>query len=109
MWRCRFLYAVIRTGGKQYKVQEGEVLKLEKLAAEVGETVEFDQILAVKTDGELKIGTPYVEGAKVTAKVLEQGKGKKIVVFKYKPKKNYRRKQGHRQPFTSVRIEKIDF
>jgi len=108
MWRCRFLYAVIRTGGKQYKVQEGEVLKLEKLAAEVGETVEFDQILAVKTDGELKIGTPYVEGAKVTAKVLEQGKGKKIVVFKYKPKKNYRRKQGHRQPFTSVRIEKID-
>lgn len=102
------MYAVIRTGGKQYKVQEGEVLKLEKLAAEVGETVEFDQVLAVKTDGELKIGTPYVEGAKVTAKVLEQGKGKKIVVFKYKPKKNYRRKQGHRQPFTSVRIEKID-
>ncbi len=102
------MYAVIRTGGKQYKVQEGDVLKLEKLAAEVGETVEFDQVLAVKTDGELKIGTPYVEGAKVTAKVLGQGKGKKIVVFKYKPKKNYRRKQGHRQPFTSVRIEKID-
>jgi len=109
MWRCRRLYAVIRTGGKQYKVQEGDVLKLEKLAAEIGDTVEFDQVLAVKTDGELKIGTPYVEGAKVTAKVLEQGKGKKIVVFKYKPKKNYRRKQGHRQPFTSVRIEKIVF
>ncbi|MGE5544798.1 MAG: 50S ribosomal protein L21 [Bacillota bacterium] len=103
------MYAVIKTGGKQYRVQEGEVLKLEKLAADTGETVEFDQVLAVKTDDGLKIGTPYVEGARVQGKVLGQGKAKKIVVFKYKPKKNYRKKQGHRQPFTSVRIEKIMF
>ena len=101
------MYAVIRTGGKQYKVQEGDVLKLEKLAAEIGETVEFDQVLAVKTNGELKIGAPYVEGARVTAKVLGQGKAKDCSVDK--PKKNYRKKQGHRQPFTSVRIEKIVF
>lgn len=101
------LYAIIKTGGKQYKVQEGEVLKLEKLSADIGETVEFDQVLALKTEDELKVGTPYVEGARVQGKVLGQGKGKKITVFKYKPKKNYRKKQGHRQPFTSVRIEKI--
>jgi len=103
------LYAVIKTGGKQYRVQEGEVLKLEKLAADTGETVEFDQVLAVKTDDGLKVGAPYVEGARVQGKVLGQGKAKKIIVFKYKPKKNYRKKQGHRQPFTSVRIEKIMF
>jgi large subunit ribosomal protein L21 len=103
------LYAVIKTGGKQYRVQEGEVLKLEKLAADVGETVEFDQVLALKTEDELKVGTPYVEGATVQGTVLGQGKAKKIIVFKYKPKKNYRKKQGHRQPFTSVRIEKIMF
>ncbi len=103
------MYAVIKTGGKQYRVQEGEVLKLEKLAADIGETVEFDQVLALKTEDELKVGTPYVEGAKVQGKVLGQGKAKKIIVFKYKPKKNYRKKQGHRQPFTSVRIEKIMF
>ncbi|MGI6549963.1 MAG: 50S ribosomal protein L21 [Syntrophomonadales bacterium] len=103
------MYAVIKTGGKQYRVQEGEVLKLEKLAADVGETVEFDQVLALKTEDELKVGTPYVEGATVQGTVLGQGKAKKIIVFKYKPKKNYRKKQGHRQPFTSVRIEKIMF
>jgi large subunit ribosomal protein L21 len=103
------LYAVIKTGGKQYRVQEGEVLKLEKLPADVGETVEFDQVLALKNDDGLKVGAPYVEGARVQGKVLGQGKGKKITVFKYKPKKNYRKKQGHRQPFTSVRIEKIMF
>lgn len=103
------MYAVIKTGGKQYRVQEGEVLKLEKLAADTGETVEFDQVLAVKTDDGLKVGAPYVEGARVQGKVLGQGKAKKIIVFKYKPKKNYRKKQGHRQPFTSVRIEKIMF
>ena len=103
------MYAVIKTGGKQYRVQEGEVLKLEKLPADVGETVEFDQVLALKNDDGLKVGAPYVEGARVQGKVLGQGKGKKITVFKYKPKKNYRKKQGHRQPFTSVRIEKIMF
>jgi len=103
------LYAVIKTGGKQYRVQVGETLRLEKLDAEVGETVAFDQVLALKTEEGLKVGTPLVEGAKVEARVLSQGKAKKIIVFKYKPKKNYRRKQGHRQPFTSVRIEKIVF
>lgn len=103
------MYAVIKTGGKQYRVQEGEVLKLEKLAADVGETVEFDQVLALKNDDGLKVGAPYVEGVRVQGKVLGQGKAKKIIVFKYKPKKNYRKKQGHRQPFTSVRIEKIMF
>lgn len=103
------MYAVIKTGGKQYRVQVGETLRLEKLDAEVGETVAFDQVLALKTEEGLKVGTPLVEGAKVEARVLSQGKAKKIIVFKYKPKKNYRRKQGHRQPFTSVRIEKIIF
>lgn len=103
------MYAVIKTGGKQYRVQEGEVLKVEKLAADVGETVELDQVLALKTGDDLKIGTPLVEGAKVQAKVLAQGKAKKIIVFKYKPKKNYRKKQGHRQSYTSLRIEKIMF
>lgn len=103
------MYAVIKTGGKQYRVQVGETLRLEKLDAEVGETVAFDQVLALKTEEGLKVGTPLVEGAKVEARVLSQGKAKKIIVFKYKPKKNYRRKQGHRQPFTSVRIEKIVF
>ncbi len=103
------MYAVIKTGGKQYRVQEGKVLKIEKLAADVGETIKFDEVLLLKTDDGLKVGTPFVEGVEVEAKVLAQGKARKIVVFKYKPKKNYRKKQGHRQPFTSVRIEKISF
>lgn len=101
------MYAVIETGGKQYRVQEGEILTVEKLSAEVGETVEFDQILAVKTDDVFKLGSPLVVGAKVQAKVLEQGKDKKVIVYKYKPKKNYHKKQGHRQPFTRIKIEKI--
>jgi len=102
------MYAVIETGGKQYRVQEGDVLKVEKLALEVGETVEFNRVLTVANEGELKIGRPLVEGAKVVAKVLEQAKSKKIIVFKYKAKANYRRKQGHRQPFTRIAIEKIE-
>ncbi len=101
------MYAIIETGGKQYKVAEGDVIFVEKLDAEVEATYTFDKVLAVGGD-ETKIGAPVVEGASVTAKVLKQGKDKKVIVFKYKPKKNYRRKQGHRQPYTKVQIEKIN-
>lgn len=101
------MYAVIETGGKQYRVQEGDVVFVEKLNAEEGETVNFDKILIVSKEGELLTGKPYVEGVSVEGSVLEQGKAKKIIVFKYKPKKNYKRKLGHRQPFTKVKIEKI--
>lgn len=102
------MYAVIKTGGKQYRVQEGDILRVEKLKAEEGQTFEFDEVLAVSKDDGLTVGTPYVEGAKVEAKVLGQGKDKKIIVFKYKAKKNYRKKQGHRQPFTEIQITKIN-
>ena len=101
------MYAVIKTGGKQYVVREGDVLRVEKLDAEEGANITFDEVLAVGHDDGLKVGTPVVEGAKVEAKVLKHGKGKKIIVFKYKPKKNYRKKQGHRQPYTEVQISKI--
>lgn len=102
------MYAILTTGGKQYKVQEGDVIYVEKLAADVETTVELDNVLAVSKDGELVIGKPVVEGAKVVAKVLAQGKAKKIIVFKYKRKKDYRRKQGHRQQYTKLQIEKIN-
>ena len=103
------MYAVLVTGGKQYKVSEGDVLYVEKLNAEVDSSIEFDNILFVsKSDGELVVGKPVVEGAKVTAKVLSQGKNKKIIVFKYKRKLDYRKKQGHRQPYTKLQIEKIE-
>ena len=98
--------AIIETGGKQYKVAEGDVLFIEKLDAEAGEGVVFDKVLALLGD-EAKIGTPVVEGAKVDATIVKNGKGKKIMIFKYKPKKNYRRRQGHRQPYTKVQIGKI--
>lgn len=100
------MYAIIETGGKQYRVEEGQSLKVEKLAAEVGDSVTFDQVLLVGGD-ELNVGQPYVDGAKVTASVLEQGKNKKIVVGKFKAKKGYRRKRGHRQPYTMVKVESI--
>lgn len=102
------MYAVLLTGGKQYRVQEGDVLFVEKLNAEVDSTVELTEVLAVAKDGEIKVGAPVVEGAKVVAKVLAQGKAKKVVVFKYKRKKDYRRKNGHRQPYTKIVIEKIE-
>jgi len=102
------MYAVLTTGGKQYRVQEGDVLFVEKLNAEVDSTVELTEVLAVAKDGEIKVGAPVVEGAKVVAKVLAQGKSKKVVVFKYKRKKDYRRKNGHRQPYTKIVIEKIE-
>jgi large subunit ribosomal protein L21 len=102
------MYAIIQTGGKQYRVEEGSVLEVELLPAEVGTEVGFDHVLAVKKENRLEVGQPYLDGAVVRAKVLDHGKGKKIIVFKYKAKKNYRRKQGHRQPFTRVLIEKIE-
>lgn len=102
------MYAVLTTGGKQSRVQEGDVLFVEKLNAEVDSTVELTEVLAVAKDGEIKVGAPVVEGAKVVAKVLAQGKAKKVVVFKYKRKKDYRRKNGHRQPYTKIVIEKIE-
>ncbi len=101
------MYAVIKTGGKQYQVQEGDLLKVEKLNAEVGTKVTFDEVLLVSGD-DMKIGQPVVEGAKVTASVENHGKAKKIIVGKFKAKKNYKKKQGHRQPFTLVKIEAIE-
>ncbi len=103
------MYAVLVTGGKQYRVSEGDVIYVEKLTAEVDSTIELDNILVVnKENGETVFGKPLVDGAKVTAKVVAQGKGKKIVVFKYKRKKDYRKKQGHRQPYTKLQIEAIN-
>ena len=102
------MYAFIKTGGKQYRVQEGDSIFVEKLAADVDSEVVFDQVLAVVNDGDVKVGAPVVEGAKVTAKVLEQGNQKKIRIFKYKAKSNYRRRMGHRQPYTKVTIENIE-
>ncbi len=101
------MYAIVESGGKQYKVSQGDVIRLEKLVVEPGEIVKFDQVLALGDEDKLQIGTPYVDKASVSAKVLEHGKARKIIVFKYKAKKNYRRKQGHRQPFTKVVIEDI--
>lgn len=104
-----FMYAVVVTGGKQYRVSEGDVLYVEKLNAEVDSTVELNDVLAVSKDGgELTIGKPVVEGASVSCKVLAQGKAKKVLVFKYKRKLDYRKKQGHRQPFTKLMVEKIN-
>ena len=100
------MYAIIATGGKQYRVSEGDVLYIEKIDAEVDSTVSFDALL-VENEGEVKVGTPVVEGVKVEGKVVGQIRGEKIIVFKYKAKKNYRRKQGHRQPYTKVEITKI--
>lgn len=101
------MYAVIETGGKQYKVSEGDVIFVEKLGVEEGEAVTFDKVLVVADGEDVKVGAPVVEGAKVEAKVVKNGKAKKIYVFKMKRKKNYRRKKGHRQPFTKVEISKI--
>jgi large subunit ribosomal protein L21 len=102
------MYAVIRTGGKQYRVASGQVLKVERLAGEVGATIAFDQVLMVGDgDDEPRIGAPLVDGAQVTAEVLEQGKAPKVIVFKKKRRKNYRRKRGHRQLQTVLRIRDI--
>ena len=100
------MYAIIATGGKQYRVSEGDVIYIENIDAQVDSTVSFD-VLLMGNDGDVKIGTPVVEGVKVEGKVVGQIRGEKIVVYKYKSKKNYRRKQGHRQPYTKVQITKI--
>ena len=101
-------YAVIETGGKQYHIKEGDTVFIEKLPVEADETITFDNILAITKDENTKIGTPYIKGAVVEATVVKNGKSKKIIVYKMHPKKGYRRKQGHRQPYTKVRIEKIE-
>ena len=101
------MYAVLLTGGKQYRVQEGDVIYVEKLNAEVDSTIELTEVLAVSNGETLTVGAPVVEGAKVVAKVAAQGKAKKVIVYKYKAKKNYRRTQGHRQPYTKVEIKSI--
>lgn len=102
------MYAIIETGGKQYRVQEGDTVFIEKLGLDEGESVSFDKVVAVGKDDGFVAGTPYVDGAKVTAKILKNGKGKKVIVFKYKAKKNYRRKKGHRQPYTKEKKKKIE-
>jgi large subunit ribosomal protein L21 len=104
----RNMYAVVATGGKQYKVAEGDILRVEKLAGDIGSEIAFENVL-VFSDGEnVKIGQPAVDGVTVHGQIVAQGKSKKIIVFKYKRRKRYRRKQGHRQPFTAVRIDRIE-
>ena len=102
------MYAVIETGGKQYKVQDGDVIFVEKLDVESEAKYVFDKVVAVVADDGIKVGAPYVEGATVEANVVKNGKAKKVIVYKMKPKKNYRRKQGHRQPYTKVQITAIN-
>lgn len=102
------MYAIFKTGGKQYRVVEGDSITVEKLEAAEGDTVTFEEVLTVVNDADVKIGTPTVTGAKITAKVEKQDKAKKILIFKYKAKSNYRRRQGHRQPYTKIKIEKIE-
>ena len=101
------MYAIIATGGKQYKVEEGDVIKVEKLGVDAGQTVTFDQVLAVN-NGELQIGCPTVSGATVSATVEKEGKGRKVIVYKYKRKTGYHKKNGHRQLYTQVKIDKIN-
>ena len=101
------MYAIIESCGKQYKVAEGDVVFFEKLDAEEGKKVTFDKVILVSEEGKVQVGNPYVKGIKVEGKVVSHGKGKKILVYKYKAKKNYRRTQGHRQPYTKVEITKI--
>lgn len=101
------MYAVIETGGKQYRVAQGDTIFVEKLNVEEGQEVVLDRVLLVSQNGDTKVGAPYVQGAKVVAEAVKQGKGKKILVFKYKAKKNYRKKRGHRQPYTKLEIKSI--
>ncbi len=104
------MYAIVQTGGKQYKVSPGDVIRVEKLDVEEGQTTELSSVLAVtRDDGQVVVGTPFIAGAKVKATVLQHGKADKVLVFKYKSKANYRRRHGHRQPFTRVKIDEIAF
>jgi large subunit ribosomal protein L21 len=101
------MYAIIETGGKQYRVENGDVLDVEKLDVEAGDKVVFDKVLVISDENGIKVGKPYVDGAVVDAECVENGKGKKVIIFKYKSKKDYRKKQGHRQPYTRVEIKAI--
>ena len=101
------MHAIIETGGKQYKVAEGDTLFIEKLPQEAGEAVTFDKVLAIVDGDKATFGTPVVSGAKVEASIVKNGKGKKVMIFKYNPKKGYRKRQGHRQPYTKVTVGKI--
>ena len=102
------MYAVIETGGKQYKVSEGDVIYIEKLDVEAGADVSFDKVLLIGEGSDVKVGAPVVDGVSVAAKVIKNDKAKKVIVYKYKPKKGYHKKQGHRQPYTKVEITKIN-
>ncbi len=101
------MYAVLSTGGKQYKVEEGDVVRIEKIPGEVGTPVSFDKVLMLSNGEKVRVGTPLLEGISVNGHIIEQDKTRKILVFKYKRRKHYRRKQGHRQPFTAVKIDRI--
>ncbi len=101
------MYAVIETGGKQYKVQEGDVITIEKLNVSAGDDIAFDKVLVLNDGKKVQVGTPIIESAKVFGTVVENGKGQKVIIFKYKSKKDYRKKQGHRQPYTMVKIESL--
>ena len=103
------MYAVFTTGGKQYKVQEGDVIYVEKLGTSEGEKVSFDTVLAIQGDDGLKVGAPFVEGAKIEASVIKNDKAKKITIIKYKSKKNEKKKMGHRQPYSKISIDKVVF
>ncbi|HAG04830.1 MAG TPA: 50S ribosomal protein L21 [Lachnospiraceae bacterium] len=102
------MYAIIETGSKQYKVSEGDIITVEKLGVIAGSEYTFDKVLAVGEGESVKVGTPVVDGASVTASVIGEGKAKKVIVYKYKPKKTFHKKNGHRQPFTKLKIEKIN-
>lgn len=101
------MYAIIETGGKQYKVSEGDVITVEELAAEAGSEYSFDKVLVLSKENDITVGAPYVAGAKVTASVIGDGKAKKVIVYKYKSKKGFHKKKGHRQPFTKLKINAI--
>lgn len=101
------MFAVIKTGGKQYRVTEGDTLRVEKISGDAGSKVEFSEVLSVGSGDEIKVGTPMLKGAKVVAEILEQGKAKKVLIFKKRRRKGYTKKQGHRQLFTSVKIQEI--
>ena len=102
------MYAVVKTGGKQYRVQEGDVLRVEKLSGDVGAEIAFDDVLLFSDGENLRVGTPILDNVAVTGRIVEQGKAPKILVFKYKRRKRYRRKQGHRQPYTAIQIDSIE-
>jgi len=101
------MYAVLSAGGKQYKVEEGDILRIEKISGDVGATVSFDKVLMFSDGEKIRVGNPLIDGISVNGHIVEQDKAKKILVFKYKRRKNYRRKQGHRQPYTAVKIDSI--